>query len=137
MNIVLPVAPTVKTRQPDFVAALTSPEISELLSPYMLGVLDAERGEVACPEMYFTQRGQMCEYCEGYEAVAGATITTRHFLGPVDDTPDAYMIGKVDASRNVYNPPAWNDTVAYDAYVKGYNDGWAKVNNVKWWTQRA
>jgi len=125
MNIVMPVAPTVNTR----------PEIAELLSPYMLGVLDAERGDIACPEMYFTRRGEQCEYCEGYEAVAGATITTRQFLGPVDDTPDAYMIGKVDAVRNVYNPPAWNDTVAYDAYVKGHNDGWAKVNGVKWWSR--
>jgi len=77
------VAPTVVTRNPDFVVAITSPEISELLSPYMLGVLDAERGDIAVPEMYFTQRGQQCEYCEGYEAVAGATITTRHFLGPI------------------------------------------------------
>lgn len=94
MNIIAPVAPTVKTRHPDFIVAIASPEISELLSPYMLGVLDAERGEVACPEMYFTQRGQMCEYCEGFEAVAGATLTTRHFLPPI--LTDAQMQAETD-----------------------------------------
>jgi hypothetical protein len=67
---------TTTTRQPSFVVALLEAEVS----PYMLGVLDAERGETACPEMYYTQRGQMCEYCEGYEAVAGRTITTGFFL---------------------------------------------------------
>jgi hypothetical protein len=78
MNILAPTTAVVNAtvRQPDFVAAIFEAEIS----PYMLGVLDAERGETAVPEMYFTQRGQMCEYCEGYEAVAGRTITTGFFL---------------------------------------------------------
>ena len=126
---------TVKTRRPDFVAAIAAPEVSELLSPYMLGVLDAERGEIAVPENYYTQRGQMCEYCEGYEAVAGATLTTRQFLGNADAAPDGYMLGRVDASRNVYAPPSWQDTVQYDAYVKGHNDEWAKRNNIAWWSR--
>lgn len=51
------------------------------LSPRMVGALDAERGDEACPEMYFLSRGQQCEYCEGYEEVAGPTLTTGQFLG--------------------------------------------------------
>lgn len=55
------------------------------LSPYMLGALDAERGELCVPEMYFTKRGQMCEYAEGHESVKGATPLSRQLLGPVTD----------------------------------------------------
>ena len=69
--------PVTVTRQLNFVVALAAAEVS----PYMLGALDAERGEVACPEMYFLKRGDACEYCEGFEAVAGPTLTTEQFLG--------------------------------------------------------
>ena len=65
------------TRSVEFVTAVLAAEIT----PYMMGALDAEKGELACPELYYTKRGQMCEYCEGYESVAGVTLTTEQFLG--------------------------------------------------------
>lgn len=77
------------------------------ISPYMLGVLDAERGELCVPEAYFIRRGQMCEYAEGYEAVAGRTLTTDWFLGPrttvspaeIEATLDAVFAPVVDDSQ--------------------------------------
>lgn len=141
------VAQRTASRQLNFVVALLDAEIS----PYMLGALDAERGEMACPEMYFVKRGDMCEYCEGYEAVAGATLTTTQFLGarsgsltdaevaaifapvPVDDSQlaldlfdydaAAYALGRQDSAVGRYAPPANIDE--HDAYVRGWNDAWA------------
>lgn len=77
------IASTTAVRQPEFVVAHTS----ECVSPYMMGVLDAQAGELCVPEMYYTQRGQMCEYAEGYEAVAGKTLLSTQILGtgPVTD----------------------------------------------------
>lgn len=54
---------------------------SEYVSPYMVGVLDAEQGRPCVPEYYFTQRGQICEYAEGYEIIAGKNLTTGFYLG--------------------------------------------------------
>lgn len=85
MNTIAPVTHSVNWNEPapattrsfEFVAAILEADVS----PYMLGVLDAEKGEMACPEMYYINQGSMCEYCEGFEAVAGPTLTTRQFLG--------------------------------------------------------
>ncbi len=80
-------------RQPDFLVAASDAG----LSPYMLGVLDAERGELCVPEMYFTKRGQMCEYAEGYESVAGETVTTRQVL----DKPQALNADEIAVDASV------------------------------------
>lgn len=122
MNIVSPV-PT--TRQLDFVVALQAAEIS----PYVLGALDAERGEMACPELYYVRRGQMCEYCEGYASVAGPTLTTRHFLGdPAAATPadleatlDAIFAPVVDDRQLGF------DLIDHDAEADDYEDYLADV----------
>lgn len=53
----------------------------DFVTPYMLGVMDAEEGLLCCPEQYYVKDGQKAEYCEGYEAVAGETLTTRQILG--------------------------------------------------------
>lgn len=83
MNIVQPTTTSVKPAASVnwTVAAIPEPTRDEWLSPYMLGVLDAQEGTHACPEMYFTQQGQKCEYCEGFEEVAGPTLTTQQILG--------------------------------------------------------
>lgn len=56
-------------------------DISELVSPYMLGVLDAESGELCLPELYFTQKGQQREFAEGYESVVGRTLLSDQVMG--------------------------------------------------------
>lgn len=53
----------------------------DIVTPYMLGVMDAEENLPCVPETYYIKQGQMAEYCEGYEAVAGETLTTRQILG--------------------------------------------------------
>lgn len=100
MNSVTQAAPTVKpTPAYQFVLAILEADIS----PYMLGVLDAERGEMACPETYFAKLGQQCEYCEGYEAVAGRTLTTDWFLGP--RTPATVTAADMEATIDALFAP--------------------------------
>lgn len=55
------------------------PEPCEHLSAYMIGVLDAQDGEPFAPEMYYVWWGQMLEYTEGYESVAGEDEITASF----------------------------------------------------------
>lgn len=63
-------------RQPSFVAAASDAG----LTPFMLGALDAQRGELCVPEMYYTKRGQICEYAEGFESVKGRTMLSGQLL---------------------------------------------------------
>lgn len=110
-------------RQLNFVVALLAADVT----PYMLGALDAERGELACPEMYFVKRGECCEYCEGYEAVAGATLTTRQFLGErSSDVTDA-MIDAIFAPVVVDDSQLALDLLDYDAELEDYTDYLADV----------
>lgn len=74
MNILQPVAPTVKTRQPDFVVALT-----ECASPYMIGVICAEKGDPFCPEEFFAWDGDLLAFTEGFESVKGESEITLAF----------------------------------------------------------
>ena len=48
---------------------------------YLIGEMDAMRGDTCCPEMIFTHIDDKRDYCAGYESVGGPTITTRYFLG--------------------------------------------------------
>lgn len=107
---------TTTTRQPEFVVALLQADIT----PYMLGALDAEKGEMACPELYFVKRGQMCEYCEGYESVAGPTLTTRQFLGGRVAATPADMEAAIDA---LFAPVAEEGTIDYDAELEDLIEG--------------
>lgn len=67
--MITPSTRTIKTQEtPDFV------------SPFVLGCMDAEEKLPCIPEMYFTKSGDMCEFCEGYESIAGETLTTSQFL---------------------------------------------------------
>lgn len=77
------VAPTVVTRNPDFVVATPSAS-----SPYILGVLDAERGEAFCPENYFAWDGDLLAYTEGFEAVRGENEITRDFKRGIVEAVD-------------------------------------------------
>ena len=49
------------------------------------GVKDALNGEYACPEMFFSTTADKCDYCRGFESVAGPTLTTQQFLGLTGD----------------------------------------------------
>lgn len=62
------------TAEIELVDASPEPTVSELVTPKMMGALDAEQGHLCVPEMYYTQWGQMLEYAEGFESVAGETI---------------------------------------------------------------
>jgi hypothetical protein len=53
-------------RRAEVIAAILDAEIA----PYMLGALDAERGEPCNPNYYYTRDGMIAEYREGYEVAA-------------------------------------------------------------------
>lgn len=73
MLTLAPVLMTVNTpsRSYDFVMAALAVED---LSPYMLGALDAEKGEPCVPEYYYALDGAIAEYREGYEAAQAALL---------------------------------------------------------------
>lgn len=50
---------------------------------FRIGALDAQLGDVACPELYFRNPTQKRAYCEGYKSIAGDTLTTKQILGEV------------------------------------------------------
>lgn len=64
----------------DFVTVAKS-DASEWLSPFMLGVQDAQNGEFCLPEIYYTNKGQQREYGEGYESVVGRTLLSDQIMG--------------------------------------------------------
>lgn len=57
MNIVMPVAPTVKTRQPDFVVA----------TPAELGASDARHGQPCRPDFHYAQGNDYDQVCAKYQ----------------------------------------------------------------------
>lgn len=71
-TIITTTAPTVKPV--DFVVA-------DALTPFQLGALDAEQGELCVPEMYFARRSQMIEYAHGYESITGPDLLSSSFTG--------------------------------------------------------
>jgi hypothetical protein len=66
-------------------------DASENLSPYMLGVLDAEEGKTCTPETYYVRRSQMIEYADGHESVAGRTPSSNQIMGRVHVLTQAEM----------------------------------------------
>jgi hypothetical protein len=48
---------------------------------FQFGQQDAQRGEPCVPEAIFVRRADQVEYCRGYEAVSGVTLTTAQFTG--------------------------------------------------------
>lgn len=73
------IAPSPVARQLEFVTAALEAD----LTPYMLGVLDAEKGEICCPEAYFIWEGDLLAYVEGYEEVKGENATSKQIKGIV------------------------------------------------------
>jgi hypothetical protein len=54
------------------------------MTPYDVGVLDAEDGRLCLPEMYFARNSHKVEYALGYESVAGPTLLSaqvKHLYG--------------------------------------------------------
>lgn len=84
------IAPTARpvNASPDFVVAIQDAHAADFVTPFMLGCLDAQAGEIACPEMYYIKRGDMLAYCEGFESIAGRTLTTAQFLEPQELAED-------------------------------------------------
>lgn len=80
----------------------------DFCSPYMLGVMDAEDGQLCCPEQYFTKQGQICEYAEGYEAVAGETLTTRQILGKPQMTDVQIAAEHADLIEGMSDEQFWS-----------------------------
>ena len=70
-----------RTINPEFVVTIIDQQTADFVTPFMLGVLAAERGELCVPEVYYTKRGQMREFADGFESVAGETLSTCQILG--------------------------------------------------------
>lgn len=51
------------------------------LDAYALGQLDAEQGELCCPEIYFVKRIDMAAYAHGFEDIAGPTLLSVNWTG--------------------------------------------------------
>lgn len=65
------------TQSPTQAAAVTT----EAVTPYMLGMMDAQDGMLCVPEMYFVRRSQMQAYAAGWEAIAGESLLSADTLG--------------------------------------------------------
>lgn len=48
-------------------------------TPYLCGVICAERNDPFCPEEFFAWEGDMLEFAEGFEAVKGESDITLAF----------------------------------------------------------
>jgi hypothetical protein len=48
---------------------------------YDLGRMDAQRGQLCVPEIYYTNIEDHRAYARGYETVAGRTLLSRFHLG--------------------------------------------------------
>lgn len=129
MSILQPMTATVNTatRSPEFIVAITTPDISEFLTPFMLGALDAEKGELCVPAMYYTQIGQCREYAEGYESVVGRTLLSDQVMGReplvADESRDAYLVGEMDGRKRWPQPRAYllyTKRASIEAYMQGF-----------------
>lgn len=48
-------------------------------TPFLVGVITAEKGEAFAPEAFFIRDGDMMEFTEGFELVRGENDITRDF----------------------------------------------------------
>jgi hypothetical protein len=58
---------------------------AEVLSPDMVGQLDAEEGRPFAPEVYFIRHRDKCLYAAGFASVRGHSYLTDPFLNRDDD----------------------------------------------------
>lgn len=56
-----------------------TPTAQRLHDARQIGIVDAKRGLLCVPEMYFVRRGQQIAYAQGYESVAGVTLSSSQF----------------------------------------------------------
>lgn len=101
-------------RNPQYIMALTA-----LASPYILGVIHAQNGQPEMPSEHYSKEGDIAEYTQGYADELAALM--QMFV----------ELGQSDSLANLYVPPTWCNANAYDAYVRGWNDQWALMNNHK------
>ena len=66
-------AQSTTTRQAFTAALLAS------ATPFLVGVITAEKGEAFAPEAFFIRDGDMMEFTEGFELVRGENEITRDF----------------------------------------------------------
>lgn len=57
-------------------------------TPYLCGVICAERNDPFCPEEFFAHDGDMLEFAEGFEAVKGESDITRDFKRGIVEAVD-------------------------------------------------
>lgn len=75
-------APSTTTRTAFTAALLAS------ATPYLVGVITAEKGEAFAPEQFFIRDGDMMEFCEGFELVRGECAITRDFKRSIVEAVD-------------------------------------------------
>jgi hypothetical protein len=56
------------------------PEAMDMLTPFDLGVLEAECGAPFAPEVYFANHHDKCNYAEGWASIKGSSYLTDYFL---------------------------------------------------------
>lgn len=87
--------------QSGFVAALLDADIA----PYVLGALDAEKGEPCQPDVYFAFDGARAEYVEGWHTATSeleATLDAVFAPVAVDDRQLALDLFDYDAEADDY-----------------------------------
>lgn len=57
-------------------------------TPYVVGIVTAEKGEAFAPEQFFVWDGDMLEYTEGFELVRGESDITRDFKRSIAEAVD-------------------------------------------------
>lgn len=66
---------------PPLARIVAADSFGSLAQAYRIGAIDAQLGDIACPEMYYRNPMQKQAYCRGYQSIKGATLTTVQFLG--------------------------------------------------------
>jgi len=57
-------------------------------TPWLVGVITAEKGEAFAPEQFFIRDGDMMEFTEGFELVRGECEITRDFKRSIIEAVD-------------------------------------------------
>lgn len=56
-------------------------QTTKFIAAFDLGAMDARRGELCLPTLYFATRVQMRDYAKGHESVVGRTLLSSQILG--------------------------------------------------------
>lgn len=68
---------TTMLADPPIIASKQDPDLA---TPFDLGVIDAQEGNLCVPEMYYINWYQMVEYAKGYVSVVGPTFLSEQFF---------------------------------------------------------